>query len=59
MFLEQVFECPIIGELSGVPEYNVIRINAYLYGRSIGIIFVGDGIEKGFTQGRRRECGFS
>ncbi len=58
MFLEQVFECPIIGELSGVPEYNVIRINAYLYGRSIGIIFVGDGIEKGFTQGRRRECGF-
>lgn len=51
MFLEQGFEGPIIGELSGVPEYDVVGINAYLYGRGIGIIFVGDGIEQGFAQG--------
>lgn len=58
MFLEQVFECPIIGELSGIPEYDVVGINAYLYGRGIGIIFVGNGIEKGFAQGRGGECRF-
>ena len=47
--LEQVFDGPIIGELSGVPEYNMIGINAYLYGRGIGIIFMGNGIEEGFA----------
>lgn len=51
MFLEEVFERPVIRELSGVPEYDVIGIDAYLYWRGIGIIFVGDGIEEGFAQG--------